>query len=99
MRYSDYFQEFTPDKLYAQVMDLWDDYHRSCEAFDRANLTGPYDARFGGVMPANYAERALMNRNANDQYLIFKQKARALGATPEIIAAVKRAYNPSYIRP
>jgi hypothetical protein len=45
-----------------QLDELAAEYHERCEAYDRTVCTGPIIR--GEIMPANWCERELINRNA-----------------------------------
>jgi hypothetical protein len=57
-----YEQEWTIGPKERLLYELAKEYHETCEAYDRTVCSGPIGP--DGAMPASYAERGLINRNA-----------------------------------
>lgn len=71
------------------LLDLAARYHRECEAYDLTVCTGPMGR--DGILPANYHEAALINRNAWQVLARMKELARAAGfADKELWGAIGR---------
>ena len=67
-----------PSPAYQAAFDIWSDYFRTCEAFDRTVCTGPI-GRDGGVLPASPTERALIEKNARVRHAFAAQRLAEAG--------------------
>lgn len=60
---NEYLNEWQPSERDNRLHELATRYHIECETYDRTVCTGPVGK--DGIMPANYREMALINKNAH----------------------------------
>ena len=78
----------TPEPDPPELFDLAKSYYERTEAYDRTVCTGPIGR--DGIMPANYREMALINRNALAVLKDVQEQAERLGYTREQLKAAMR---------
>lgn len=70
---------------------LVEDYHRTCEAYDRTVCTGPMG--LDGILPANPREMGLIQRHAGSAHRNLVARAAAAGFVREELSQAMRRFD------